>query len=264
MVDRIVPRTAPEDLAVLERRLGMSDEGAVFTERFSQWVIEDNFVGPRPLWEAHGAQIVSDVAPYETAKLRMLNGAHSLLAFCGLRAEYEFVHEAVADPRLRALAERLMRKEAALTIAHAPDQDLGAYADQLLARFADPALRHRLAQIAMDGSQKIPQRWLDTLAWHRARSSATPALDEALEAWLWHLEDGRFVDDPLGDELTAALSDGGAPGLRDACFSGRVGAASDMAGLIGTPPESLSAHYSATQSRRRCLPASAISSAASP
>ena len=225
MVDRIVPRTAPEDLATLERRLGMTDEGAVFTERFSQWVIEDNFAGPRPRWEAHGAQIVSDVAPYETAKLRMLNGAHSLLAYCGLRAGYEFVHEAICDPALRTLAERLMREEAAPTIERAADQDLGAYADQLLARFADPALRHRLAQIAMDGSQKIPQRWLDTALWHRGRGTATPAIAEGFDAWVWHLGDGRFVDDPLAADLRGALAEGGSDGLREACFSGRDGRA---------------------------------------
>jgi len=223
MVDRIVPRTAPEDLATLERRLGMTDEGAVFTEAFSQWVIEDNFAGPRPRWEAHGAQIVSDVAPYETAKLRMLNGAHSLLAYCGLRAGYEFVHEAVADAQLRTLAERLMREEAAPTIERAADQDLDAYADQLLARFADPALRHRLAQIAMDGSQKIPQRWLDTALWHRRRGSAAPAIAEAFDAWIWHLQDGRFVDDPLAPELREALAGGGSEGLRQACFTAREG-----------------------------------------
>lgn len=223
MVDRIVPRTAPEDLAALEQRLGMVDEGAIFTERFSQWVIEDRFAGERPRWERHGAQLVADVAPYETAKLRMLNGAHSLLAYCGLRRGYEFVHQAVADPELASLAERLMREEAAPTIERAPDQDLDAYADDLLARFADPALRHRLAQIAMDGSQKIPQRWLDTALWHQARGSAAPAIGEGIAAWVWHLADGRFVDDPLAAQLTSALREGGSEGLLDACLLGRAG-----------------------------------------
>src|SRR5690606_8301856 len=160
MVDRIVPATTPADLDALEQRLGLRDEGAVFTERFSQWVIEDRFAGPRPGWEKVGAQLVGDVAPYETAKLRMLNGAHSALAYLGLERGHTFVHEAIADPGLRPLVEGLMRDEAATSFTPAPGQDLGAYADALVARFADPALNHRLIQIAMDGSQKIPQRWL--------------------------------------------------------------------------------------------------------
>ena len=94
----------------------MRDEGAVFTEPFSQWIVEDRFAGPRPAWEEHGAQIVDDVAPYEAAKLRMLNGAHSLLAYAGLALGHSFVHEAIADPWLGPLVDRLMREEAAPTV----------------------------------------------------------------------------------------------------------------------------------------------------
>ncbi|KAH2558041.1 hypothetical protein KXV42_009031, partial [Aspergillus fumigatus] len=94
MVDRIVPATTEVDRAEVEGLLGLRDEGVVMTEPFSQWVIEDNFAGPRPAWEAVGAQIVADVAPYETAKLRMLNGAHSALAYCGLAAGHTYVHQA--------------------------------------------------------------------------------------------------------------------------------------------------------------------------
>ncbi len=220
MIDRIVPRSTEGDLKALETQLGMEDRGAVFTERFSQWVIEDNFAGPRPAWEAHGAQLVSDVAPYETAKLRMLNGAHSLLAYCGLRSGYEFVHEAVADAEIGALAEKVMREEAAPTIAPAPDQDLGAYAGRLLERFADPALRHRLSQIAMDGTQKIPQRWLDTALARMNEGQEASAIGEAFDAWLWHLEDGRFIDDPHGDELAGLVLSQGREAVIARCFGG--------------------------------------------
>lgn len=230
MVDRIVPRTGTEQLAGLQARIGMEDAGAVFTESFSQWVIEDSFAGPRPAWDRHGVQLVEDVGPYETAKLRMLNGAHSLLAYCGLKAGHEFVHEAVADPLLRGLAVQLLRDEALPTIAAAPGQDLAAYADQLLARFADPALRHRLAQIAMDGTQKIPQRWLDTmLALHR-RGQRAPAIAAAFDAWLWHLEDGRFVDDPHGAELAQLAGSGGRGAVLARCFGGAGGAAALWSG----------------------------------
>ncbi|MCT2558442.1 mannitol dehydrogenase family protein [Tsuneonella sp. YG55] len=223
MVDRIVPRSGPEDLEDLEARIGLHDAGAVFTERFSQWVIEDDFAGPRPAWECHGVQMVDDVAPYETAKLRMLNGAHSLLAYCGLRAGHDFIHEAVADPELRHLAERLMRREAMPTIPATAGQDLGTYADELIARFADPTLRHRLAQIAMDGTQKIPQRWLDTARALSGTGINSRAIARGFDAWLWHLADGRFVDDPFGQELVSLMAAGGREAVIARCFEGAEG-----------------------------------------
>ena len=206
MIDRIVPATTDADRAAVEAALGARDEGAVVTEGFSQWVIKDDFAGPRPRWEAVGAELVADVAPYETAKLRMLNGAHSALAYIGLGAGHEFVHQAIADPAIRPVIERLMRDEAAPTIAAAPGQDLSAYADALLNRFANPALHHRLAQIAMDGSQKIPQRWLETLAWHQARGQRCPSLEAAIAAWVAFLQSGAPIDDPLGDRLRDAVA----------------------------------------------------------
>ncbi len=219
MVDRIVPATTPADLDTLEQRLGLRDEGAVFTERFSQWVIEDRFAGPRPSWDKVGAQLVGDVAPYETAKLRMLNGAHSALAYLGLERGHTFVHEAVADPDVRPLVERIMRQEAAASFTPAPEQDLDAYADSLLQRFADPALNHRLIQIAMDGSQKIPQRWLETLAFHQAEDRRCPAIVAALAAWLRHVRgDQRPVDDPMAEELRTLWQSEGRSGIASALF----------------------------------------------
>lgn len=206
MIDRIVPATTDADRAAVEATLGARDEGAVVTEGFSQWVIEDDFAGPRPRWEAVGAELVADVVPYETAKLRMLNGAHSALAYIGLGGGHEFVHQAIADPAIRPAIERLMRNEAAPTIDAAPGQDLGAYADALLARFANPALHHRLIQIAMDGSQKIPQRWLETLAWHQARGHRCPSLEAAIAAWIAFLRSDHPIDDPLADRLREAAA----------------------------------------------------------
>ena len=202
MVDRIVPATTEADLTALSKRICLEDAGAVMTEPFSQWVIEDRFAGPRPRWEAVGAELVADVAPYETAKLRMLNGAHSLLAYCGLARGHEFVHQAIADPELRALAEQLMLVEAAPTIAAAPGQDLPLYARNLIARFANPALNHRLIQIAMDGSQKLPQRWLETLAAQQAQGQRCPAIITGLQAWIRHLQGANGpIDDPRAAEL---------------------------------------------------------------
>ena len=219
MVDRIVPAATDAGLAAAGSTLGLRDESAVCTERFSQWVIEDHFAGPRPAWDKHGAQLVLDVAPYETAKLRMLNGAHSALAYCGLERGHEFVHQAIADPVLRALVERLMRREAAPSMIPAPGQNLEGYADALLARFANPALNHRLTQIAMDGSQKIPQRWLETLTFHQRRGDACPALLEAIAAWIRHVRgDVRTVDDPMAERLSGLWASAGARGIAAALF----------------------------------------------
>jgi fructuronate reductase len=207
MVDRIVPATTEADRAQLAARIGLDDAAAVMTEPFSQWVIEDRFAGPRPAWETVGAQLVAEVRPYETAKLRMLNGAHSLLAYCGLLRGYEFVHQAIADPALRALVERLMLQEAAPSIVTAPGQDLDGYAADLIARFANPALRHRLSQIAMDGSQKIPQRWLETLAVGARAGNRCPAILAGIGAWLAHLRGASGpVDDPAAAGLALVLA----------------------------------------------------------
>ena len=209
MVDRIVPATTDADRAETAALLGLDDEAAVMTEPFSQWVIEDRFAGPRPCWESVGAQLVADVGPYETAKLRMLNGAHSALAYLGLERGHSYVHEAIADDALLALVGRLMREEAATSFAAAPGQDLAAYANALIARFANPALNHRLAQIAMDGSQKIPQRWLATMAAQREAGRRCPAILAAAGAWLRHLRDGGpLVSDPLAEALGAVVGSG--------------------------------------------------------
>ena len=222
MVDRIVPATTPEDRDRIAMALGMRDEAAVLTEAFSQWVIEDKFAGARPRWDVGGAQFVVDVAPYETAKLRMLNGAHSALAYLGLARGHDFVHQAIADPALRLLVETLMRNEAATSFTPAPGQDLDAYADALLARFANRQLNHRLAQIAMDGSQKVPQRWLETLKVHQDQGRACPTILSALAAWIVHVRgDARPVDDPMAAELATLWTQAGKDGIAAALFGPR-------------------------------------------
>lgn len=219
MVDRIVPAVTDADRAMVAAAIGMDDAAAVVTEPFSQWVIENRFVRARPEWEAAGAQIVADVTPFETAKLRMLNGAHSLLAYAGLAAGHAHVHAAIGDAALRARVEALMREEAAPTIAAAPGQDLDAYADALIERFANPALNHRLAQIAMDGSQKLPQRWLATLAENRRMGRRCPAILGGIGAWLRHVRgDNGAVGDPLADRLAACWAAAGEAGIVDAVF----------------------------------------------
>ncbi|MGK6322165.1 mannitol dehydrogenase family protein [Sphingomonas sp. DT-51] len=222
MVDRIVPAARDEDLARTAAAIGLYDAAAVTTEPFMQWVIGDQFATRRPRWELAGAQLVADVAPYEFAKLRMLNGAHSAFAYLGLERGHQFVHQAVADPAIRATVEPLMRDEAAASLTPAPGQDLDAYADALLARFANPALPHALLQIAMDGSQKIPQRWLATLRASAAAGRRCPATLTALAAWLRHVRgDGAPVNDPMAERLAALWREVGESGIVAAFFGER-------------------------------------------
>ncbi len=227
MVDRIVPAVTSADLDAATARLGMCDAAAVVTETFRQWVVEDRFAGSRPRWEHVGVTLVADVTPYETAKLRLLNGAHSALAYLGLAAGHVYVHQAIADPAIRPWIERLMRQEAAASLDPAPGQDLDAYADALLARFGNTALPHSLAQIATDGSQKIGQRWLEPLAINRARGVACPATLRALAAWVLFVRgDGPAVNDPMAGDLARAWQQAGTGGIARAVFgtTGLLGA----------------------------------------
>jgi len=221
MVDRIVPATTPEDVAALAGRIGVEDRAMVKTEPFTQWVIEDRFAGPRPDFAALGVQLTRDVAPWEEAKLRLLNGAHSGIAYLGGLAGIDFVHEVVASEDGRRFVETLW-DEAETTLTPPAELDISAYRRDLMARFANPALRHRTRQIAMDGSQKLPQRLLATLAARRGRPS--PALCLAVAAWMrWQagvddMGKPHVVDDPLADRTYAALEGTGSAAERIAAL----------------------------------------------
>lgn len=203
MVDRIVPATTSEDIAANARAIGLLDEGFVKTEPFRQWVIEDRFTGERPRWEAGGALIVADVEPFETAKLRLLNGAHSTIAYLGSLAGFEYVHEAMQDRAFAAFVRRLMTDEIAPVTPEPEGLDHDSYIEALLARFANPALQHRTRQIAMDGSQKLPQRLLNTIRAQLEREGPIDALSLAVAGWIRYClgrnEQGKAykVDDPL-------------------------------------------------------------------
>jgi fructuronate reductase len=210
MVDRIVPATTPHDIAALTVNTGIEDQAMVKTERFSQWVIEDNFCTPRPDFAGLGVDLVSDVAPWEAAKLRLLNGAHSTLAYLGALAGCDFVHQAIAMQPFRALVEQLWN-ESAMTLSPDAGLDITAYRVRLLDRFANAALQHRMVQIAMDGSQKIPQRLVAPLRERMACGLESPALILAVAGWMrWQLgrdESGNAiaVDDPMTPQISAAL-----------------------------------------------------------
>lgn len=202
MVDRIVPATTDADVADVAARLGVIDRATVKTEKFSQWVIENRFIGPCPRFADVGVQLVADVKPFELAKLRMLNGSHSTLAYLGLLRGHEFVHQAIADAAIATIVERLMLDEAAPTLPPAAGLAPGDYSAALLRRFANPALAHGLVQIAMDGSQKLPQRLIGTIADRWAAGSLARHALLGIAAWMLHAT-GRYrrVDDPLAARL---------------------------------------------------------------
>jgi len=207
MVDRIVPATTTADLDTVAAGLGLRDAAAVACEPFSQWVIEDRFPGGRPAWEQVGAQLVADVAPFETMKLRLLNGSHSTLAYLGYLAGFETISETVNQPDFRRLIQALMTEELAPTLAAPPDTDLDAYQSALLGRFANPQLRHRCWQIAMDGSQKLPQRLLAPARERLRRGESVDRIALGVAAWMRYVtgldEQGRDIDvrDPLAARL---------------------------------------------------------------
>ncbi len=217
MVDRIVPATTDDDRRSIMEETGLWDAWPVVTEPFSQWVIEDRFSAGRPPFETVGAQVVADVRPFELMKLRMLNGSHSTLAYLGYLAGYEFVSDAIADSAFHRLIYDLMTEEVISTLPTGIG-DLGAYRDALLDRFANPALRHRTWQIAMDGSQKLPQRLLGTIRDRLARGAPIARAALGVAAWMRYVtgidEQGREIDvrDPLAERLRQ-ISDsaGGAP-----------------------------------------------------
>nr|WP_314430921.1 mannitol dehydrogenase family protein [uncultured Brevundimonas sp.] len=211
MIDRIVPATIPDDVARLSARLGVEDQGMVKAEPFTQWVIEDWFAGERPDFASLGVQLTDAVEPWEDAKLRLLNGAHSATAYLGALSGHEHVHEAVAVPAFRAFIDALWG-EAQTTLNPPPGLDLAAYRDELMARFSNSALMHRTRQIAMDGSQKLPQRLLAGMAERLAVGQGIEALALGVAAWMrWQegvTESGEvvLVDDPLAAKTAELIA----------------------------------------------------------
>lgn len=207
MVDRIVPATTEADRAHVAARLGVRDAWPVMTEPFSQWVVEDDFPEGRPDWR--GVEFTDDVAPYELMKLRLLNGSHSTIANLGCLAGWEFVSTAVANPDLAAHVRALMDDEIAPTLKVPSGFDVARYKDALIARFLNPALKHRTRQIAMDGTQKLPQRLLGTIRDRLALDAPIDRLALGVAAWMRYAtgrgENGASheVNDPMAAELAA-------------------------------------------------------------
>ncbi len=214
MVDRIVPATTEADLDRVERLTGFRDESPVLHEPFRQWVIEDAFVDDeRPAFERVGVQMVADVTAFEMMKLRCLNGTHSSLAYLGYLAGHATIAETVADAPFVDFVRYLWKEEILPTLDQPEGEDLQAYTVSLLERYRNPGIRHRTWQIAMDGSQKLPQRILGTLSDNLDAGRPIAGLSLAVAAWMRYVggvdEAGGPIDvrDPLADRLKS-LSDG--------------------------------------------------------
>jgi fructuronate reductase len=209
MVDRIVPATTAADRDTASRLIGARDEATVVGEPFSQWVVEDAFRGRRPAWEAARAMLVPDTRPYEAMKLRLLNGGHSALAYLGLWHGHETVAEAVADPELRGWLERLLASELAPTLGPVPGIDVDRYRADLLARWSNPRIAHRLAQIGTDGAMKLPLRLLPAARDLLADGQEPAGIALAVAAWLRRLESAACG--ALEEAVAAAVAGAGSP-----------------------------------------------------
>lgn len=215
MVDRITPATTDEDKQEVTRQLGVEDAWPVVTEPFRQWVIEDRFPTGRPAWEAEGAQLVDEVRPYELMKLRLLNGSHSSLAYLGYLTGYQTIAEAVGDPAFAKFTRRLMDEEVTPTLEIPPGADIVSYKAALMQRFANPALGHRTWQIAMDGSQKLPQRLLGPIRDRLAHGAPILRLSYGVAGWMRYVtgRDERDqpidVQDPMAGRLAGIAAEAG-------------------------------------------------------
>ena len=201
MVDRITPRASDADLADARALTGVDDPALVVTEPFTEWVLAGDFPGGRPAWDSAGARFVDDVHPFETRKLWLLNGAHSIMAYAGSIVGHETVADAVMDPEVFGWVEDWW--DCASRYLTLPAEEVAAYRQALFDRFANPNIRHRLAQIAQDGSQKVPIRALPVLRLARADGELPSGVTRFLAAWIAHLRGhGVPVHDVDGAKLT--------------------------------------------------------------
>ena len=194
MVDSIVPASDAASRARVDAVLGMEDQASVQREIFAQWVIEDKFAGPRPAWDKAGVEIVGAVAPYRQLKLHVLNAPHSALAYLGLARDHEYVRQAIADPELAAFLDRLIEEEVAPGLPGLAVQDYWRVTRE---RFANPAIDHRLDQIAQDGPFKLAQRVFPLMISNLQAGVPFDRLGAIVRGWLLH----------AGLDIPSALSD---------------------------------------------------------
>ncbi len=210
MVDRIVPTLLPEKISALEKEFNLPEGSELIgTEKFSQWVIEDNFAQKKPAWDAVGVQFVKDVRPFEEMKLKLLNASHSYLAYAGLNRGLSYVHEAIQNQELRD--NLLMLYEEVTPLLEIPSGfNLQQYKTDLVKRFENNKLPHQLRQIAMDGSQKLPQRIFPSLIAANQNNHPYEVLILVVREWFRYcsslLEKNLLPEDPESSSMKASLT----------------------------------------------------------
>ena len=206
MVDSITPATDDALRARVAEALGVEDRWPIQREAFCQWVIEDTLRGPTPDWASVGVTVTNDVGGFERAKLRLLNGAHSTLAYVGSLAGLETVYQAIGHPDLDRFVQQLMREDFRASLQATQGLDLDRYIDAVLERFRNPAIRHLLAQIAWDGSQKLPFRILNTMVEALAASRPIDRMCVPIAAWFHFVRrkatKSEAITDPMADTLS--------------------------------------------------------------
>lgn len=189
MVDRITPTTTAADCAFLKEKFDLDDAWPVVTEPFIQWVIEDEFCNGRPQWERVGAQLVSDVAPYELMKMRLLNASHSAMGYLGALAGYTYVHEAMQDPLFKTFIEQFM-EEVTPVVPKIPGTSLSEYERVLIHRFSNPTIKDQLARICSEGSAKMPKFVLASISGLLKLGRSIDLLSLVVACWIYYLKKG--------------------------------------------------------------------------
>jgi fructuronate reductase len=207
MVDSITPATTDDLRERVAAALGLVDRWPVQREGFAQWVIEDRSAGDIPDWESIGVIVTDDVGAYDRAKLRLLNGAHSSLAYLGLLAGHETVSDAMEDADLAAFIATLMKRDIQPTLQAPRGLDLNIYIQAILKRFRNPAIRHALAQIAWDGSQKLPFRLLGTVQDNLRAGRPIDRLCVPVAAWMHFVRRKAAIGEQVVDPLAKRLYD---------------------------------------------------------
>ncbi|WP_376964586.1 mannitol dehydrogenase family protein [Azospirillum sp. A26] len=208
MVDRITPATGVQERETLDRDFGIADNWPVFCEDFTQWVLEDRFSAGRPALEAVGVQFVPDVTPFETMKIRILNGGHAVIAYPAGLLGITYAHEAMETPLIRSFLQKIEREEIIPTVPPVPGTDLAGYFGIIERRFANPKIKDTIRRLCLDGSNRQPKFIVPSIADRLKAGVGIEGL--ALESALWcrycfgTTDDGQPIEpnDPNWDRLT--------------------------------------------------------------
>lgn len=210
MVDRITPATGQREIGIVADEYGIEDQWPVFCEEFKQWVLEDKFPQGRPALETVGVQFVSDVAPYEHMKIRILNGGHAAIAYPAALLDIHFVHEAMEDADIRAFLAKLERDEIIPVIPPVPDTDLADYFTLIEKRFSNPKIGDTIPRLAQDGSNRQPKFILPSTADRLRRGEDVVGLSLVSALWCRYCagtsDSGKPIvfNDASADRLQAA------------------------------------------------------------